>query len=134
MEEEHPAQPGSGLGFPSVRLSDDCWWAQVSAIMEATGSYFTVLLLELTRHLSLAEITAQHHAGDRGECNVSVSACHLSATPGACSACGMERVFSVAVPGRKGRAHLLLVSSSALEEGVTALRQSAAVSLGTVSV
>ena len=30
---------------------------QISAIMDVTGSYFTVLLIEPATHLSLAEIT-----------------------------------------------------------------------------
>lgn len=40
-----------------MRLNNDSWRTQVSAIMEVNGSYFTVLPPELTRHLALAEIT-----------------------------------------------------------------------------
>ena len=47
--------------------------AQISAIVDVTGLYFSVLLIEPATHLSLAEITNQHTSRDGGECNLRVS-------------------------------------------------------------
>lgn len=71
----------------------------------------------------------QHDAGGHGECHLSLSSCHISATPRACSlCCWIECISSVAIHVRKLSAYLPLISgkaascdgmtgSSTLEEG-----------------
>lgn len=58
MQKGTPYTAEFGVGIsPLVRLNNDIWWTQVSAVMKVVGSYFIVLPLELTKHLALAEIT-----------------------------------------------------------------------------
>lgn len=85
----------------------DC---RISAIIEATCSYFTVLLIGLTRRLSLVQITeASMTLGMVVNCNVSLSSCQISATPKVCATCcWMECVVLVSLS-----APLLLISTAA---------------------
>lgn len=63
--------------------------------MEMIGSYFTVLLVELTSHLPLGETTkASTTPGVVVNVTLSLSSCQISATPGACSTCCPTKCFT----------------------------------------